>query len=202
MLSDRYLHVAAWNFSSSVRQLLVPLTAGASVVVASDMERQDPAELIGLMRREGVTVLDTTPSLLRNLAFAVASGLVPGPAGLSLRLVICASEVLNVGDVERFCKAFRFSGDFRYYYGLTETAGPTATASRPGGSWPSGTFESAMTALPECDIRILDEQLNEVPDGVAGEIAVLVAPGDVYYEGNRGPRRCLRFRARGARMAG
>lgn len=182
--TDRYLHVAAGTFSSSVRQLFAPLAAGATVVLAQDQERQDPASLIELMRREGVTVLDGTPSLLRNLTYAAADGLVPDPTLDTLRLVVCASEQLNGDDVDRFRRAFGYAGHFRYFYGLTETAGLVGRAVGSDGTAGHGTFDTAMEAMPECEIRVLDERLREVADGVLGEVAVLAGAQDVYYEDN------------------
>ena len=192
--ADRYLHVAAGTFSSSVRQLFAPLAAGAAVVVAEDHTRQDPAALIELMRGERVTVLDGTPSLLRNLTFAAANGLVPDPFVGTLRQVICASEPLHGDDVERFRRAFGFTGSFQYFYGLTETAGLVGRAAGSGRTAPQAVpavrelpavreaFDTAMRALPECDIRVVDDRLDEVADGDLGEVAVLTGTQDVYYE--------------------
>ena len=46
---DVYLQTASISFSSSVRQLLVPFTVGAQVVIATTEERRDPTELLRRM---------------------------------------------------------------------------------------------------------------------------------------------------------
>ena len=43
--ADRYLHTASVAFSSSVRQLLLPLAHGATVVMATAEHLRDPLAL-------------------------------------------------------------------------------------------------------------------------------------------------------------
>lgn len=51
--SDRCLGVAPLGFSSSIRQLLVPLWVGASVVVPTDEQVRTPWQLADGRRAEG-----------------------------------------------------------------------------------------------------------------------------------------------------
>ena len=49
--SDLYLHTASISFSSSVRQLMLPLSVGAGVVVDTTDEIRDPLALFTMIKR-------------------------------------------------------------------------------------------------------------------------------------------------------
>jgi len=49
--NDRYLHTASISFSSSRRQLLLPLSQGATVVIATSEQRKDPLALFAMIKQ-------------------------------------------------------------------------------------------------------------------------------------------------------
>ena len=59
---DHYLHTASMAFSSSVRQLVLPLTQGATIVIASPTLLGDPIALFEAIALREVTVIDLVPS--------------------------------------------------------------------------------------------------------------------------------------------
>ncbi len=59
--------VTTLSFDISGLELYLPLLVGARIVLATDEHHRDPDALIRLMRERGVTMLQTTPSLLRLL---------------------------------------------------------------------------------------------------------------------------------------
>src|SRR5256885_1838025 len=63
---DLYLHTASIAFSSSRRQLLLPLSQGAGVVVATSDQRKDPLALFQMIKARAVSVMDAVPSFWRN----------------------------------------------------------------------------------------------------------------------------------------
>src|SRR5205085_2633709 len=69
--SDRYLHTASISFSSSARQIMVPLSNGATVVIASSVRIGNPLSLFELIKEQKVTVLDFVPSFWRNCLYAL-----------------------------------------------------------------------------------------------------------------------------------
>src|SRR5262249_55584706 len=69
--ADIYLHTASFGFSSSVRQLLVPLAHGARVVIATSDEIREPVSLFQTVRSEGVTIVDLVPSYWRTCVDAL-----------------------------------------------------------------------------------------------------------------------------------
>ena len=64
--TDRYLHTASFAFSSSVRQLLLPLCRGASLILARQEDVKAPLTLFELIRRVNVTVIDVVPTFWRT----------------------------------------------------------------------------------------------------------------------------------------
>ena len=128
--SDVYLHTASISFSSSVRQLMLPLSVGASVVIATTDEIRDPVELFTKIKQLGVTVIDIVPSYWRSCIDALRSLRPAARAELlenNLRLILSASEPL-LADVPR---AWRFELNHQAQLinmlGQTETAGIVAT---------------------------------------------------------------------------
>jgi non-ribosomal peptide synthetase component F len=69
--TDRYLHTASISFSSSVRQLMLPLAKGAAIVMASGEEIGNPLSLLEMAKEKEVTVVDFVPSYWRNLLYAL-----------------------------------------------------------------------------------------------------------------------------------
>ena len=95
--NDRYLHTASIAFSSSRRQLLLPLSQGASVAIATSDQRKDPIALFRMIKACGVTAMDAVPSfwrscttILRALPQAERRELLDN----HLRLMLSASEPL------------------------------------------------------------------------------------------------------------
>ena len=65
--SDVIAQTAPQSFVISVWQFLAPLMVGARVHICADEEVRDPALLCEVIRREGVTVLQIVPTLLRAI---------------------------------------------------------------------------------------------------------------------------------------
>src|SRR5262249_4165801 len=91
----RYLHSASFAFSSSNRQLLLPLVFGGTVVLADEADLSSPLALIGLLRSANITIMDLIPSRLRSYVRVLER--MPSPERIALcesglRLVLTASE--------------------------------------------------------------------------------------------------------------
>ncbi|MEO8224849.1 MAG: amino acid adenylation domain-containing protein, partial [Gammaproteobacteria bacterium] len=154
--TDRLLAVTTLAFDIAVLELLLPLTVGATTVIATDDDLKDPERLLALLDTAGIKVMQATPALWRNL---VAAGWQGRP---SLRL-LCGGEVL---DRELAGELLGRGRELWNLYGPTETtvwstvgrvldeAGPVSVG------WP--------IANTRC--YVLDEHLEPVPIGARGEL--------------------------------
>lgn len=172
---DVYLHTASIAFSSSVRQLLVPLCTGATVVIASPEQRADPLALFRLIQQRGVSVIDLVPSYWRSCLQALNSLTATARAALlenQLRLILSASEPL-LSDLPRQWRwVLKHSAKMLNMFGQTETSGivsvyPIAPAAdAPVCVTPLG------RPIANTQIYILDRHLQPTPIGVAGELYI------------------------------
>ena len=131
----------------------VTLPVGATLVIAAGPERAEPARLTALVRRAAVVSASVVPSLLETLdpaAWAEVSRMVAGAEPLSARLAAAW------GPGRRLTHA----------YGPTEATVIVATAVVDGGDKqpPIG------TPVANARLYVLDECLEPVPAGVAGEL--------------------------------
>ena len=153
---DRLLAVTTLAFDIAVLELLLPLTVGATTVIATEEDLRDPQQLLALLVTAGITVMQATPALWRNL---LAAGW-PGTPGLRL---LCGGEAL---DRELATALLGAGAELWNLYGPTETtvwsccervraeAGPVSIG-RPIGN-------------TRC--YVLDEEQQPVPIGAHGEL--------------------------------
>jgi amino acid adenylation domain-containing protein/FkbM family methyltransferase len=173
--SDVYLHTASMSFSSSVRQLLLPLSVGAGVVIATTEEIRDPVELFTKIKHLGVTVIDIVPSYWRSCVDTLR-GLQPATRAEllenNLRLILSASEPL-LADVSR---AWRFELNHQAQlinmFGQTETAGIVATYPIVPSNENQIGVVPIGTPINCARIYLLDTKLRPVADGASGEICI------------------------------
>ena len=93
---DRVLQRTPAGFDASVWEFLLPLLSGATLVLAPPADRVDAGELLTVVRRSGVTVMQVVPSLLA--AMVDDPGL---PECTSLRRIFCGGEPLPAELVRR-----------------------------------------------------------------------------------------------------
>ena len=96
--ADVYLHTASIAFSSSVRQLFVPLSLGATVVITTQEQKTNPLALFDLIKRRDVTIMDTVPTFLRSCTHALANLKSTSEKNLlsnKLRLILTTGEPLS-----------------------------------------------------------------------------------------------------------
>lgn len=173
--SDRYLHTASISFSSSVRQLMTPLSNGATVVIATSERIRNPLSLFELIKEQKATVLDFVPSYWRNCLYALDNTTSEELRSLmdnEVRIALSASEPLPA-DVPRELKAkFKSGVKLINMLGQTETTGIIAV-------YPIENPENQQTGIVPAGhpigntkIYLLDENLKPVPFGAAGEIYI------------------------------
>ena len=163
---DRVLQTFSLAFDPSLWEIFGTLEAGACIVL--NEETFDAARVVKSVLNEGVTVMQTVPSMLRQLLdqdeFRVCS---------RLRHVICGGEVLEPDTVRQFYDAIG-SAQLHNLYGPTEaTIDATCWTCSPqdlGPRVPIG------RPIANTQVVLLDEQGLAVPLGEPGEIHV-AGPG-------------------------
>ena len=165
--SDVWTLFHSYAFDFSVWELWGALLHGGRLVVVPAGIARSPGDFARLVREEKVTVLNQTPSAFRGLCEAM------GADTGSLRTVVFGGEALRPADLKAWFDRYGTTGPvMTNMYGITETTvhvtsariGPDDLAPRPG--TPIG------RALPGARVYVLDERLEPVPVGVAGEIYV------------------------------
>ncbi|QZZ33062.1 amino acid adenylation domain-containing protein [Streptomyces sp. ST1015] len=155
--ADRVLAVTTFAFDIAVVELFAPLVSGGCVVVAPSEVVADAELLVGLAVRAGVSVMQATPSLWREIA-AVAHGRLSGvralaggealPGEVAAQMVSELASVVNV-------------------YGPTETTVWSTSAPVV-----AGVPVSIGGPLANQQVYVLDEWLRPVPVGVRGELYI------------------------------
>jgi amino acid adenylation domain-containing protein len=161
-LGDRVLQKTPYSFDVSVWEFFWPLMTGATLVVAAPDGHRDPAYLVELIEREGVTVCHFVPSMLAAFTSAL-------PAGrcTSLRHVFASGEALPAGLVEAVGRLL--PARLHNLYGPTEAAVDVSfweCHPRADGRVPIG-LPIANVAL-----HVLDARLQPLPLGVPGELHI------------------------------
>ncbi len=154
---DRILAVTSFGFDPSIQDVLVGLTCGATIRLASEDELKTVRPLQALLDSGECNLLQATPSLYRTL-------LEQGFAGhQDLRLFIGAEPF----GIELSNKLLKRSKSLVNLYGLTEgTVWQSATPILPDRP---ATIEKA---IPGYRLRVLDRKFQELPVGAVGEIFI------------------------------
>ncbi len=162
--ADRVMQKTPYSFDVSVWEFFWPLVTGARLVVAKPGGHQDPAYLIDLIEREGITTLHFVPSMLR--VFLEAPGLERcGP----VRRVICSGEALPADLERQFCEGVK-NARLLNLYGPTEAAVEVTW-------WTCGQETSPLSVpigrpVANTAIHLVDRHFHRVPVGVPGELLI------------------------------
>lgn len=172
---DRYLHTASMSFSSSVRQLMVPLSLGATVVVASVNEIHDPIKLFENIKTNGVRVIDIVPTHWRSCVEALAQMEESTRSNLldnRLRLVVSASEPLHADLPQAWRDDLRHNAVLINMFGQTETTGIVSLRPIPEDLGGGGNIVSIGKPIPNMQIYVLNSLSQPVSIGVPGEVFI------------------------------
>ncbi|MDB5551320.1 MAG: hypothetical protein JWL86_1304, partial [Rhizobium sp.] len=158
------------SFDFTVWEIWGALLYGGRLVIVPENVTRDPAAFLCLLRDEGVTVLNQTPSAFSALEQADSDR--KGQDHLSLRLIIFGGEAL---DPRRLVGWFERRGEranLVNMYGITETTvHVTYRPLKPGDATINGS--PIGVPIPDLEILLLDsETMSPVPEGKIGEIFV------------------------------
>ncbi|MFJ9373222.1 amino acid adenylation domain-containing protein [Streptomyces sp. NPDC101455] len=168
--SERVLHKTPLTFDASVWELFWPLANGAELVIAEPGRHGDLDYLVGLLESRQIAVVQFVPSLFKLFVSHTWPTSLP-----SLRAVFCGGEALSAADVARFY-ARNDTAVVANLYGPTENTVDAASTvcPRPAGTadWSPGGLVPIGQPLTNVRLLVLDDRLNPVPVGVAGELFI------------------------------
>lgn len=163
----------SFAFDVSVFEIWGALLYGGRLVVVPFLVTRSPVEFYELLEKEAVTVLSQTPSAFQQLLWAEDTA--PEPRALDLRYVLFAGEKLELRTLQPWVERH---GDqmpkLINLYGITETT--VHVSYRPIRRSDLDRGSVIGQPIPDLEIYLLDENLEAVRDGQAGEICV-AGPG-------------------------
>ncbi len=156
--NDRLLAVTTLSFDMSVYELFLPLSNGATLVIAGKGDVTDGSALINLIENHDITIIQATPSFWQIL-------LLCGWNGKSDLKALCGGEAITPGLVRQLLSKV---GEFWNCYGPTEA---TVYATCCKISDPEERIHIGKP-LNNTRIYILDKSDRQLPFGIRGEVAI------------------------------
>jgi amino acid adenylation domain-containing protein/FkbM family methyltransferase len=162
-VQDRILSRTSISFDAAVWEFWLPLLSGAALCLAPAEAQRDPAALLDHMNESRVTFAQFVPTLLA----AVCDTGAPRPE--SLRLVFAGGEALTRELAHQVVTAWKVP--------IVNLYGPTETTIQVAHHRCQGAVPDTMTIpigspIWNARLYVLDEGLEPVPVGAAGEIYV------------------------------
>lgn len=173
---DNILQKTPFSFDVSLWEIFLPLISGATLVLAKPEGHKDAVYLCQYIISEKITRIHFVPSMLSVfLEYDEIKEI------NSLKTVVCSGEALPIDVKDKFFN--KINAELYNFYGPTEAAVDVSffkcEKANNYRTVPIG------KAIANTSLYILDDNLNVVPIGVAGEIyigGVQVAKG--YYNKN------------------
>ncbi len=168
---DSVAQTASQCFDISVWQFLAPLLVGGTVHVLPDEVAHDPAALLERIDRDGISIVETVPSLMRYLLDEVARRRGERPRLAALRWLIPTGEALPPELCVRWLTAYP-EIPLLNAYGPTECSDDVSH--HPIREVPPPSAASVPIGQPLANTRlyVLNRELWPAPAGTLGELFV------------------------------
>lgn len=177
--ADAGVALARFSFSISLFELLSPLTAGGSLLLLERRQILDFSQLADALSE--VTFFHAGPSLMRGLLGHLERHR-PGSARFArLRHASSGGDMVPVDVLERLLRAFP-SAEVFVIYGSSEISCMGTTYAVPRDEPLTRTYVGR--AFAGTTLRVVDDELRDVPAGVVGEV-LFAGPGVVKGYLNR-----------------
>ncbi|QXH37688.1 amino acid adenylation domain-containing protein [Pseudomonas muyukensis] len=165
--STRELHFMSFAFDGAHERWLSVLVSGGTLVVR-DAELWTPEQTFEALHRERISIACFPPAYLKQVAeFAQRSGREPAP----VKIYCFGGDAVPEQTFELVKAALR-PECFTNGYGPTETVVTPLLWKVPARQTCEAAYAPIGTAVGNRSLQILDEQLNPLPWGFAGELYI------------------------------
>jgi amino acid adenylation domain-containing protein len=172
---DIYTHSLSFSFSAGMRQLFLPLSGGAAILIATERQQRDTLDLFRQIKSCRATIWDTVPTLWQH-SIDIILGLDPARRtdllDNDLRLVTATGEPLYWKMVQTWARELEHPARMINLYSQTETCGTVCM-------FPIDALDGDPDAIVPLGhpvkytrVLLLDGQQNPVRPGQIGEICV------------------------------
>ncbi|QJC89940.1 nonribosomal peptide synthetase DhbF [Bacillus inaquosorum] len=162
----------SYAFDFSVWEIWGPLLHGGRLVIVPHHVSRSPEAFLRLLVKEGVTVLNQTPSAFYQFMQAEREQPDLGQA-LSLRCIIFGGEALELSRLEDWYNRHPENRpQLINMYGITETTVHVSYIELDRSVAALRANSLIGCGIPDLGVYVLDERLQPVPPGVAGELYV------------------------------
>lgn len=172
---DVYLQTASIAFTSSLRQLLVPLSVGATVIIATAEQRTNPLALFDLVKQKNVSILDTVASFWENFTRTLTD-MDAGQRNFlldnKLRMILSSGGELPSRIPTRWRTQFEHGARLINMYGQTETIGNILVYPIPEQDDPHTEIVPLGLPLNNFEVYLMDDYLNPVAASVDAELCI------------------------------
>jgi amino acid adenylation domain-containing protein len=172
---DRIAQTTRLSFDAILRDLFLPLTSGATLVLPADGDLAEPSSVLAWLTRQHITLLHTVPSLGQHWSAQAGDAQLP-----ALRRVFFAGEPLQAELVERW-QRLAPAAEVINLYGPTETTMTKCCFRVPRA--PQAGVQPAGAALPHSQALVLTPERTRCGVGEIGEIVIRTAYGTRGYLG-------------------
>ncbi|NQX43669.1 amino acid adenylation domain-containing protein, partial [Pedobacter steynii] len=157
----------SYCFDFSVWEMYGALLFGGKLVLIPNMTARDPGKYIEVLLKEGVTVLNQTPSSFYQVMKEALAG---EHLNFRLRYLIFGGEALSPGKLKPWHERYP---EIRLInmYGITETT-VHVTYKEIGDSEIEQNQSNIGRAIPTLNCYVLDQHRNLLPRGLSGELYV------------------------------
>ena len=168
--NSRVAQTASQGFDISIWQFLAPLMVGGQVVIYDTETVLDARALLPAMQRDGITILETVPTLLSAMLAELAAGHVSATLP-DLRYLISNAETLPVTLSRDWLLRFPHV-PLLNTYGATECSDDTTHVVLRAPIAEDALRVPVGRPIPGFAIYVLDRHLAPVPIGAVGQIAM------------------------------
>ncbi|WP_372948097.1 amino acid adenylation domain-containing protein [Mariniphaga sp.] len=164
--NDVWCMFHSFCFDFSVWEMYGALLFGGKLIIVSELIAKDPLEFISMVDKEGITVLNQTPSAFYNLMESTNNSEV----SLNLRYIIFGGEALFPKHLEKWYIQYP-DVKFINMYGITETT-VHVTYKEIDEYDIDNNISNIGNSIPTLSVYILNEFKKLQPVGVVGELYI------------------------------